>query len=83
MKKVEITREQVEAIYAEVERRIESDVRDGAFENQDEINEYRKAMFQGLYSALIVLSNNWSEVVTRMIDPVEEDLYWKRLGYED
>lgn len=81
--KHEFTKQEIEAVYAEVERRIESDVRDGAFENQDEINEYRKAMLQGVYSALMVLSKDWSAVVTHMIDPIEEDLYWKRLGYEE
>ena len=81
--KHEFVKSEIEAVYAEVERRIQNDVRDGAFEFQHEIDEYRKAMLQGVYSALIVLSKDWSNVVTQMIDPIEEDLRWKRIGYEE
>ena len=87
--KIAYTREQVEAVYDEVDRRLEMDIRDGYFYNKQgnfqdaEYKDYRAAMLQGVYSALMATASNWSEVVTSMIVPIEERRYWAELGYED
>lgn len=87
MQKITFTMEQVEAVYDEVDRRLQSDISCGYFydENENfnelEFKEYRKAMLQGVYSALMSLANNWSDVRCYMIDPIEEKRYWSELGY--
>mgnify|MGYP003295682377 CR=1 FL=1 len=89
MDRITFTREQVEAVYNEVDRRLASDVRNGYFYNENgefdkfEFDEYRKAMLQGVYSALMSLASNWSDVRITMIDPIEDKRYWTELGYED
>lgn len=82
MDKIRFTEEQVEAVYDEVDRRLQSDIADGYFYDRnghfDEcgFEEYRSAMLQGVYSALMSLSNNWSDVVCYMINPIENQRYW-------
>lgn len=56
------TREQIEAVYEEAGRRMYLEARDGTFEDDFDRREYRKAMLQGVYSALIATATNWPEV---------------------
>lgn len=56
------TKEQVKAIYDEIERRLYQMVFDHSFEDEFEQREYQKAMLQGVYSALMDTADNWSEV---------------------
>ena len=89
MQKITFTREQVEAVYDEVDRRMQSDLRCGYFYDENghfqecEFEEYRKAMLQGVYSALMSLASNWSDVRCYMVDPIEEKRYWSKLGYDE
>ena len=76
------TQEDIERILNEVERRIDIEVKDGMFTHQDEIKEYLAVMMQGVYSTLMVTSDDWPSVVT-MLDKSEDERFWKRLGYED
>lgn len=80
--RVDITMEDLEKIYDEVERRVQIDVNDGCFDDIKQVQEYRNALMQGVYSALRILSNDWVETVL-MIGKIEDDAYWKRLGYPE
>ena len=80
--KYKFTKEDVERVYDEVERRIQIDVRDDCFDTQDEIIEYRNAMLQGVYGTLMVLASNWPDVRS-MTDVIEEAWHWKFLGYPE
>ena len=64
------TKEQVKAIYDEIERRLYQMVFEDSFENDFERLEYQKAMLQGFYSALMVTASNWLEVRS-WIDEIE------------
>lgn len=75
MSKIKFTREDVERVYDEVERRLEVDKACGAFTNEAEIRECRNAMLQGVYGTLMTLASNWSDVRCKMIDPIEEERY--------
>ena len=89
MQRITFTREQVEAVYDEVDRRLECDLFSGYFYDklgqfdEDEFKGYRNAMLQGVYSVLMSLATNWSDVRCFMIDPIEEKRYWAELGYEE
>lgn len=82
MDKIRFTEEQVEAVYDEVDRRLRSDITCGYFYDRNghfdecEFKEYRNAMLQGVYSVLMSLSSNWSDVVCYMINPIENQRYW-------
>ena len=82
MGRYHITKEEVQRAYDEIERRVQLEIKDGAFKWEDEINEYRGALLQGLYGTLKVLSDNWCEV-SRWCYDLEDQAYWKRLGYEE
>lgn len=83
MGKVRFTREDIERVYDEIDRRIDADKACGLFTNESEIKEYRNAMMQGVYGTLMALASNWSDVRCTMIDPIEEVRYWNELGYKD
>lgn len=62
MNKTMYTREDIEAVYDEVDRRVEYPY--GDFENICERWDYRNAMLQGVYTALMVQARNWTEVAS-------------------
>lgn len=78
--KINFTQEQVKAVYDEVDRRIELDIKDGDFKWESEIVEYRKAMLQGVYSVLMSLApnRNWQDT-TWWIQEEEEKRYGNEL----
>ena len=63
-----ITKRAVNMAYNEIERRLAHIVYEGAFgddggeEMTREIEEYREAMLQGLYSTFMMIADNWPEV---------------------
>ena len=63
MERVCITREQVEAIYDELDRRMDIDIRDDLF-GADEVlvKESLQEKLQGVYATLMTISANWSDV---------------------
>lgn len=72
--KTEITKDDIAEIYDEVERRLARDLFDGAFKNDNEFAQQRIAMLQGVYSALMCISEDWSKTVS-LIDEEEESRY--------
>ena len=74
MQKMEYTREMVEAIYDEMDRRIELDIASGCFRWEREIVEARKTMLQGIYSVMMVTASNWSEL-TWTLEEIEAERY--------
>jgi hypothetical protein len=67
----EISKEMVTDIYNEMFRRMENFIGDGWFDEEAEVEEYRKAMTEGIYSSLICLSTNWPEVSRYIIEEEE------------
>lgn len=59
---MKIKKEHVSKSYNEIDRRIEIMIHDGDFSNETEIQEYRNAMLQGLYSTFMMISDNWPDV---------------------
>ena len=80
MQKINFTQEQVEAVYDEIDRRIDFMLKNGEFKWEAEIVEYRKAMFQGAYSVLMSLApnRNWQDT-TWWIHEEEEKRYGDEL----
>ena len=76
MKKMEYTREMIEAIYDEMDRRIELDIANGCFKWEREIVEARKTMLQGIYSAMTITASNWLELAWT-ISEIESERYAK------
>lgn len=74
MNNTEYTRKQIEAVYDEIDRRVMLEVNDGTFETVTEVSDYRNAMLQGTYSALMVQAKNWPQVV-RWCDEIEAKRY--------
>ncbi len=74
--KVAFTREQLEAAYNELDRRLEMNQEDGMYDRRQWFIEDRKAYLQGLYGTLMVLSADWPTVASwcRLIE--EERGYW-------
>lgn len=68
MERIKFEKEQIRAIYDEVERRI-SDI--PFLENEYEIIQERRAMLQGVYSVFCALATNWPEV-RHWTDEIEE-----------
>lgn len=56
-------RGQVARIYEETERRISVMISNGEIETENELNDARALMRQGIYAALMVTANNWEEIV--------------------
>lgn len=74
MERIKFEKEQIEAIYDEVDRRMLMAINDDCFENEYEIMRERRTMHQGVYSVLSVLAINWPEVRS-WTDEVESQLY--------
>ena len=55
------SKEQIEAVYDEVSRRLTQMVANEDFDDDFDRKEYQKAMLQGVYSALIATATNWPE----------------------
>lgn len=67
---IKFDKEQIKAIYDEVDRRILLLIEDDYY-TEREINNERRAMLQGVYSVLSSLASNWPEV-RYWIDEIEE-----------
>ena len=85
MPKYNFTKEDIEKVYEEVNRRLKIDVEDAFNDGIEDISvndilECRNGMLQGVYSVLMVLSADWPEV-RWMCDEAEEAQYWEYLGY--
>lgn len=68
----DFTKSDITKVYEEVDRRINIAINDGDLESQDEIDDYRAVMMQGVYSTLMVLAKDWPAVV-QMIRVEEEE----------
>lgn len=77
MTKIKYTREDIEAVYDEVDRRIEFETKDGTFDTIFERWDYRAAMLQGVYGTLMVTAQNWPDVAfwTTVIETRYDDEY--------
>jgi len=74
---MEFTREDIEKVYDELDRRMEIDIRDEAIPwNGDSIREERASRLQGVYGTIMALApdKNWQEVV-RWFGEIEEERY--------
>lgn len=75
MAKHAFTREELELVLDEVDRRLDIEVREAAFEGNSytlgEIKELRALIMQGVYGTLMKLASDWSGVVV-MIDELKE-----------
>lgn len=69
------TKEQIEAVYGEVSRRLSMMICDDSFEDEFDRREYQNAMLQGVYSALIATATNWPEAAKWCCE-AEEKLGW-------
>lgn len=69
---MKISFEHVQKAYNEVERRLELDISYGALPTEYEYIERRNAMLQGVYSVLMMLSDNWPETRS-FCDRVEQE----------
>lgn len=67
----------VERVYDEVERRMQLLYAEGGWTSK-ELREERVAMTQGVYSALMMLSENWPDV-RAACDEVEDETGWWRV----
>ena len=63
-------RGQVARVYDEMERRISIMISDGEIETENELNDTRALMRQGVYAALMATTTNWEEIV-QWIDEIE------------
>lgn len=68
----DFTKSDITKVYDEVDRRINIAINDGDLESQDEINDYRAVMMQGVYSTLMVLAKDWPAVVQMIMAEEEE-----------
>lgn len=66
------TKEQVKAVYLEVDRRLDMMIFDGSFENDFERRDYVNAMMQGVYSVLCATASNWPDVAQWCCDIEKE-----------
>lgn len=82
MEKYRFNKEQIEKVFDEVRRRIEITVfeahADGQTVTLGDIKDLNADVMQGVYSTLMVLSDNWSEVVL-MMDEIKRE----RFGWEE
>ena len=82
MEKYRFNKEQIEKVFDEVRRRIEIAVfeahADGQTVTLGDIKDLNADVMQGVYSTLMVLSDNWSEVVL-MMDEIKRE----RSGWEE
>lgn len=69
------SREQVERVYDEMERRLAPLISTGILKTDKEIKDCRSDMLQGVYGTLMVLADNWTEV-RRWADRIEEERFY-------
>lgn len=75
--RVDFTPNDIEAVYDEVDRRIDSAIRNGDFTDEkgeihmDAVDDCRADMLQGVYSVLMTLSKDWPSV-SQMCSAEEE-----------
>lgn len=67
---MKFSREQVVRVYNEVERRISLMIIQRDIESEEELQNSRSLMRQGIYSTFMALAFNWEEVVM-WIDEIE------------
>ena len=76
------TREDIQSVYDEVERRIQMDIKNGYLTDKDgyiqpeTISEYRDTILQGVYATFMILSDDWPNVCQMCIEE-EESRGWK------
>lgn len=78
---VTITKQDVEKIYDELDRRIQLDIEDGTIPNKDKwIWDERASRLQGVYGTMmaIVSNENWQKIVWWK-DDIEEERYGERV----
>jgi len=71
-----ITKENLEKIYDEVERRINIDIKSNVLKTEREIKDTRSDMMQGVYSALMTIADNWEDVVWYIDEEEKKRLCW-------
>lgn len=71
MERIKFEKEQVRAIYDEVDRRLRNDARDV---NEYELIQERRAMLQGVYSVFCAVASNWPDVC-EWTDELEETYF--------
>ena len=65
MTQAEITPFTINAIFDEIEQRIDKAIIDGTCDdNERAIKKYRQAVMQGCIAVLITISSNWCDVLT-------------------
>lgn len=75
------TREDIQAVYDEVERRVQCDIKNGYLTAEDgyipagAIENYRGVLLQGVYSVLMTLSDDWPNVRQMCLEE-EESRKW-------
>lgn len=65
---MKLTKDEINRVYDEIERRTSKDIKDGTLQELG-IFEHRQ---QGMFAALMALSDNWADVVF-MIDEIERE----------
>lgn len=82
MEKYRFNKEQIEKVFDEVRRRIEMEVfearADGQTVTLGDIKDLNADVMQGVYSTLMILADNWTDVVF-IFDEIEEE----RAGWEE
>lgn len=76
-----LTREDIESVYDELDRRMYVDVKDGTIPYSERwIREERASRLQGVYGTLMALvpNRNWQDITT-WIHEIEEKRYGERL----
>lgn len=75
------TRKDIQAVYDEVERRIQMDIKNGYLADDngyipaEAIESYRGILLQGVYSVLMTLSDDWPNVRQTCLEE-EESRKW-------
>lgn len=71
-----ITKQNLEKIYDEVERRINIDIKSNVLKTERENKDTRSDMMQGVYSALMTIADNWEDVVWYIDEEEKKRLCW-------
>lgn len=76
------TGKDIQAVYDEVERRIQMDIKNGYLTDEngcipaEAVKEYREIALQGVYATFMTLSDDWPNV-SQMCLEEEENRGWK------
>ena len=73
---IKLTKEDIAKVYDEIDRRVNMDMKDG-FLDGDSVEDYYKTLLQGVYGAIMAISDNWCDI-TSWMDEIEVDRYWWR-----